>query len=145
MGHSWGTHDIRFEPQIRKIVSQIRPDRQTSMYTATWPKEVQSIARDFLKDPVQADDPALFLPTDRDYAASVHCLCHRLRCGRGIQVNVGSMELSANHNVRQVVDVVQVLCGQRCGGCGQRCCAMARLPGHPASLAQLSLAQLSLA
>jgi hypothetical protein len=62
MGHSWGTHDIRFEPQIRKIVSQIRPDRQTSMYTATWPKEVQSIARDFLKDPVQADDPALFLP-----------------------------------------------------------------------------------
>ena len=60
-------------------------------------------------------------------------------------MNVGSMELSANHNVRQVVDVVQVLCGQRCGGCGQRCCAMARLPGHPASLAQLSLAQLSLA
>ena len=106
MEYSWATpDDRRFEPQIRKIVSQIRPDRQTSMYTATWPKEVQSIARDFLKDPVQADDPRCFC---RDYAASVHCLCHRLRCGRGIQVNVGSMELSANHNVRQVVDVVQV-------------------------------------
>jgi hypothetical protein len=49
---------LRFEPQIRKIVSQILPDRQTSMYTATWPKEVQSIARDFLKDPVQAHRPA---------------------------------------------------------------------------------------
>ena len=59
MEYSWATpDDRRFEPQIRKIVSQIRPDRQTSMYTATWPKEVQSIARDFLKDPVQADDRA---------------------------------------------------------------------------------------
>merc|ERR1712225_159282 len=40
--------DMGFEPQIRKIVSQIRPDKQTSMYTATWPKEVESIAKDFL-------------------------------------------------------------------------------------------------
>jgi ATP-dependent RNA helicase DDX5/DBP2 len=39
--------------QIRKIVSQIRPDRQTLMWSATWPKEVQSLARDFLKDPIQ--------------------------------------------------------------------------------------------
>ena len=27
--------------QIRKIVSQIRPDRQTLMWSATWPKEVR--------------------------------------------------------------------------------------------------------
>ncbi len=33
-----------FEPQIRKIVSQIRPDRQTLMWSATWPKEVQRMA-----------------------------------------------------------------------------------------------------
>ena len=32
--------DMGFEPQIRKIVGQIRPDRQTLMFTATWPKEV---------------------------------------------------------------------------------------------------------
>lgn len=42
-----------FEPQIRKIVSQIRPDRQTLMWSATWPKDVQNLARDFLKDPYQ--------------------------------------------------------------------------------------------
>lgn len=42
-----------FEPQIRKIVSQIRPDRQTLMWSATWPKEIQSMARDFLSDPYQ--------------------------------------------------------------------------------------------
>ena len=34
-------------------VTQIRPDRQTLMWSATWPKEVQSIARDFLHDPYQ--------------------------------------------------------------------------------------------
>ena len=34
-----------FEDQMRKIVSQIRPDRQTLMWSATWPKEVQAIAR----------------------------------------------------------------------------------------------------
>jgi superfamily II DNA/RNA helicase len=28
--------DMGFEPQIRKISNQIRPDRQTLLYTATW-------------------------------------------------------------------------------------------------------------
>ena len=45
--------DMGFEPQIRKIVSQIRPDRQTLMWSATWPKEIQKMARDFCQeDPV---------------------------------------------------------------------------------------------
>mmetsp|Transcript_6796 Transcript_6796/g.11718 ORF Transcript_6796/g.11718 Transcript_6796/m.11718 type:complete len:538 (+) Transcript_6796:133-1746(+) len=42
--------DMGFEPQIKKIVSQIRPDRQTLMWSATWPKDVQTISRDFLTD-----------------------------------------------------------------------------------------------
>jgi len=46
--------DMGFEPQIRKIVSQIRPDRQTLLWSATWPKEIQRMARDFCKeDPVK--------------------------------------------------------------------------------------------
>lgn len=45
--------DMGFEPQIRTIVSQIRPDRQTVMWSATWPKEVQTLARDFMKEPIQ--------------------------------------------------------------------------------------------
>ncbi|TYH75932.1 hypothetical protein ES332_D04G050500v1 [Gossypium tomentosum] len=32
--------DMGFEPQTRKIVSQIRPDRQTLYWSATWPKEM---------------------------------------------------------------------------------------------------------
>ena len=63
--------DMGFEPQIRKILGQIRPDRQTLMWSATWPKEVQSLARDFLKD--------------------------------FIQVNIGSLDISANVRVAQII------------------------------------------
>ena len=45
--------DMGFEPQIRKILGQIRPDRQTLLWSATWPKEIQSLAREFLKNPYQ--------------------------------------------------------------------------------------------
>ncbi|EER09635.1 RNA helicase, putative [Perkinsus marinus ATCC 50983] len=42
--------DMGFEPQVRKIVSQIRPDRQTLMWSATWPKDVQQLARDLCNE-----------------------------------------------------------------------------------------------
>ena len=45
--------DMGFEPQIRKIVSQIRPDRQTLLWSATWPKEVQQLANDFQVEPYE--------------------------------------------------------------------------------------------
>jgi len=61
--------DMGFEPQIRTIIGQIRPDRQTVMFSATWPKEVQRLAHDYLRDPVR--------------------------------IHVGSMELTANPDVRQ--------------------------------------------
>ena len=43
--------DMGFEPQIRKILGQIRKDRQTLMFSATWPKEIQKLAGDFMTDP----------------------------------------------------------------------------------------------
>ena len=67
--------DMGFEPQIRKIIEQIRPDRQTLMWSATWPKEVRNLAEEFLEDYVQ--------------------------------INIGSLELAANHNILQIVDVCQ--------------------------------------
>ena len=36
--------DLGFEPQIRKISEEIRPDRQTLMFTATWPRAVAAAA-----------------------------------------------------------------------------------------------------
>ncbi|KAJ9652661.1 ATP-dependent RNA helicase dbp2 [Neophaeococcomyces mojaviensis] len=47
--------DMGFEPQIRKIIGQIRPDRQTLMWSATWPKEVRQLASDFLQDYIQTN------------------------------------------------------------------------------------------
>lgn len=64
-----------FEPQIRKIIEQIRPDRQVLMWSATWPKEVQTLAEDFLND--------------------------------YIQINIGSLSLAANHNIRQIIQICQ--------------------------------------
>jgi superfamily II DNA/RNA helicase len=42
--------DMGFEPQVRSICSQIRPDRQTLMFSATWPKEIQDMAAKFQRD-----------------------------------------------------------------------------------------------
>ena len=67
--------DMGFEPQIRMIVSQIRPDRQTLMWSATWPRDVQTLARDFLRDP--------------------------------IQVNIGSLDTTANPMVRQCIHLCE--------------------------------------
>jgi ATP-dependent RNA helicase DDX5/DBP2 len=44
------------EPQICKIVNKIPNERQTLMYTATWPKEVCKIAANLLVDPVQVNN-----------------------------------------------------------------------------------------
>jgi ATP-dependent RNA helicase DDX5/DBP2 len=45
--------DMGFEPQVRSVLGQIRPDRQTLMWSATWPKRVQDLASSFLKSPIR--------------------------------------------------------------------------------------------
>ncbi|XP_049398263.1 ATP-dependent RNA helicase-like protein DB10 isoform X1 [Solanum stenotomum] len=47
--------DMGFEPQIRKIVKEVPTQRQTLMYTATWPKGVRKIAADLLVNSVQVN------------------------------------------------------------------------------------------
>jgi ATP-dependent RNA helicase DDX5/DBP2 len=42
-----------FEPQIRSIIAKVPKARQSMMFTATWPREVQTLAREFLVDPVE--------------------------------------------------------------------------------------------
>lgn len=68
--------DMGFEPQIRTIIGKItNPDRQTLMWSATWPKEVRALAEDFLKEYVQ--------------------------------INIGALQLTANHNITQIIDVCE--------------------------------------
>lgn len=45
--------DLGFEPQIRSIVGQIRPDRQTLLFSATMPRRVERLAREILSEPVR--------------------------------------------------------------------------------------------
>ncbi|KAL5700291.1 RNA helicase [Ranunculus cassubicifolius] len=45
--------DLGFEPQIRSIVGQIRPDRQTLLFSATMPRKIEKLAREILTDPVR--------------------------------------------------------------------------------------------
>ena len=45
--------DLGFEPHIRAIASQTRADRQTLMFSATWPPAIQKLASEFLAEPVR--------------------------------------------------------------------------------------------
>ena len=45
--------DMGFEPQVMKIVESIRPDRQTVMFSATFPRQMEALARKVLVKPVE--------------------------------------------------------------------------------------------
>lgn len=45
--------DMGFEPQIRKILLDVRDDRQTVMTSATWPSGVRRLASSYMKNPYQ--------------------------------------------------------------------------------------------
>ncbi|XP_042680618.1 probable ATP-dependent RNA helicase DDX43 [Centrocercus urophasianus] len=44
--------DMGFEPQIMKILIDVRPDRQTVMTSATWPDGVRRLAKSYLRNPM---------------------------------------------------------------------------------------------
>ncbi|KAJ4428936.1 hypothetical protein ANN_25932 [Periplaneta americana] len=63
--------DMGFEPQIRKILLDIRPDRQTVMTSATWPEGVRRLAQSYMKNPIQVFIGSLDL-------AAVHSVTQRI-------------------------------------------------------------------
>jgi len=44
--------DMGFEPDIRAIIGNVRTDRQTMLFSATWPKEIQALGREFVNNPL---------------------------------------------------------------------------------------------
>ena len=60
--------DMGFEPQIREILKRLPRNRQTLMFSATWPEEVRRLAHDFLTRPVhiQLGDPEEGLRANED-------------------------------------------------------------------------------
>jgi len=45
--------DMGFEPQISKIAANVRPDRQICCFSATFNKKMDSIARTYLRNPIE--------------------------------------------------------------------------------------------
>lgn len=69
--------DLGFEPAIRAILSTCAKVRQTVMFSATWPQAVSKLAMEFMNEA----DP--------------------------VKVMVGSQDLAANHDVTQIVEVIE--------------------------------------
>ena len=45
--------DMGFEPQVRSIANHVRPNRQTLLFSATFKKRIEKLAREILIDPVR--------------------------------------------------------------------------------------------
>lgn len=69
--------DLGFEPAIRAILSTCCKVRQTVMFSATWPQAVSKLAMEFMNE----ENP--------------------------VKVMVGSQDLAANHDVTQIVEVIE--------------------------------------
>ncbi|KAK7865543.1 hypothetical protein R5R35_010087 [Gryllus longicercus] len=67
--------DMGFEPQIRKTLLDIRPDRQTVMTSATWPEGVRRLAQSYMCNPLQVFVGSLDL-------AAVHSVTQQIRIVR---------------------------------------------------------------
>ena len=56
--------DMGFKPSIKRIVSKLRPDRQTLCYSATLNTEMREVTREYLKNPVRIDISTELKPAD---------------------------------------------------------------------------------
>lgn len=45
--------DMGFEPQVMRVIDNVRPDRQTVMFSATFPRQMEALARRILQKPVE--------------------------------------------------------------------------------------------
>jgi len=68
--------DMGFEKSIREIFGLVKKQRQTLMFSATWPTSIRLLAREFLNNPVR--------------------------------VVIGTEDLKANSNVKQIVEVIDI-------------------------------------
>ncbi|TRY95756.1 hypothetical protein DNTS_026439 [Danionella cerebrum] len=84
--------DMGFEPQIMKIIIDIRPDRQTVMTSATWPPGVRRLAKSYLKDCMMAvntvQQTVLFVQED-EKKAYMFDFIHRMEPQDKVLIFVG--------------------------------------------------------
>lgn len=64
--------DMGFEPQIRQALEGVPLERQILMFSATWPKEVRTLAKDYLGEFVQVNVGSTELSANRNIQQIVH-------------------------------------------------------------------------
>lgn len=53
--------DMGFEPQVMRVIDNVRPDRQTVMFSATFPRQMEALARRILQKPVEVQVRSCYL------------------------------------------------------------------------------------
>lgn len=95
--------DMGFEPQIRKSLFDVRPDRQTVMTSATWPNGVRRLAESYMKDPIQVNVGSLDL-------AAVHTVTQQIKFVEEDDKEAALFEFLDNMDVD---DKVIIFCGKK--------------------------------
>ncbi len=73
--------DLGFEPQVRSICDHVRPDRQCMLFSATFKRRIERLARDVLSDPVK------IVQVRQDGGGSPHNLPNHQRCNLIIKIS----------------------------------------------------------
>jgi len=69
--------DMGFEPEIKKIIQYIPEERQTAMFSATWPEAIQKLSKQYIQSPIH------------------------------VTIGSSEGKLAANSNVTQIVEVIE--------------------------------------
>jgi ATP-dependent RNA helicase DBP3 len=86
--------DMGFEEDVRYIISHCKNrDRQTAMFSATWPAAIQNIALEYMKDPIRVYVGFEAITSSNDINNDTYC---------GVDDS-----LSANKRVQQIVEVIE--------------------------------------
>ncbi|KAJ8248075.1 hypothetical protein GJAV_G00237990 [Gymnothorax javanicus] len=112
--------DMGFEPQIMKIILDIRPDRQTVMTSATWPPGVRRLAKSYLRDPmmvyvgtldlaaVDTVEQTVLIVQEEEKKAYVYDFIHNMEPQDKVLIFVGKKDCSL-HGDREQCDREEAL------------------------------------
>ncbi|NXF04429.1 DDX43 helicase, partial [Smithornis capensis] len=119
--------DMGFEPQIMKILIDVRPDRQTVMTSATWPDGVRRLAKSYLKNPmivyvgtldlaaVNTVEQRVIVIAEEEKRAFMHCFIESMKPKDKVIIFVGKKltadDLASNFGIQGIP--VQSLHGDR--------------------------------
>lgn len=80
---------------MRSICNHVRPERQTLLFSATFKKRIEKLARDVLTDPVRIVQVEIFIVT---FSYNLHTYRSKL-------ISQGDLG-EANQDVTQVIEVI---------------------------------------